>query len=357
MGRSAQATALLCFLAGMLVSASVTIAQETAPSSPVLPEVYYPSGGNGLQVGSEEFLKNYASLAGLEGVYVLLDYVFASSEKNGITLRDDDLEEQVRLRLENAGLRMLTEEEMKTTPGMPEISVFPSYTGGAIGVKPNPISGNLNENKMCADQCCRNSVWVSFSQSASILRRPDTQFKLGTWGNGDDSNWCEHRGEWMYDAVLGVVDLFIEDYKKAESEAVPVSIATADEVPVNCAQTWSVHLQLFDTDSAVLKPSVTPILDKFAVQAQRCGSYRYEIETHADKRATEKYNKILTQARAAVIKDYLVNKNLHYGRIDTIALGESQPLSSGTTEADHAQNRRVVIRPILNEIVSSLSSR
>ena len=356
MFKRAQAQVILCLVAGMFGSGVAVSAEKALPeveSSLVLPEVYYPGGGNGLQVGSEEFLKNYASLAGLEGVYVLLDYVFGSSEKNGITLRNDDLEEQVRQRLEKAGLRMLTKEEMQLTPGLPEMAVYPAYSGGSIGKTSSPLPGASSEDKMCADQCCRNSVWVSFSQSASILRRPDTQFKLGTWGNGDDSNWCENRGDWMYDAVLDVIDLFVEDFKKAESENSPINIANAKEVPVNCAQTWSMQLQLFDTDSAELKPSVTPILDKFAVQAQRCGNYRYEIETHADKRATESYNKILTQARAAVIKDYLVKGGITYTRIQTLAMGESQPLTSGVSESDHAANRRVVIRPILDLRVSS----
>jgi len=353
-----QTAVKYCLLLGVLVSGPSLSAENTLPVSVAnskLPPVYYPGGGNGLQVGSEEFLKNYASLAGLEGVYVLLDYVFGSSEKNGIALRHDDLEDQVRQRLEKAGLRMLTKEEMKLTPGLPEMAVFPAYSGGSIGAQVNPISEISDDDKMCADQCCRNSVWVSFSQSASILRRPDTQFKLGTWGNGDDSNWCENRGEWMYDAVLGVIDLFVEDFKKAESEAIPVTISKAEELPVNCAQTWSMHLQLFDTDSAEIKETVTPILDKFALQAQRCANYRYEIETHADKRATESYNKILTQARAAVIKDYLVTGGVNYTRIQTLAFGESQPLNNGDSEADHAANRRVVIRPILDEIITSLS--
>lgn len=359
MNKRAQVQVMLCFIFGALLS-GISVAEEKTPlpvTTPAaeLPEIYYPGGGTGLQVGSEEFLKNYASLAGLEGVYVLLDYVFASSKKNGITLPKDDLEDQVRQRLEKAGLRMLTEEEMKLTPGLPEMAVFPSYTGGSIGAKVNPLPGSADSEKMCADQCCRNSVWISFSQSASILRRPDTQFKLGTWGNGDDSNWCENRGEWMYDAVLGVIDLFVEDHKKAESEQIPVTIASAGEVPINCAQTWSVQLQLFDTDSAELKTTVTPILDKFAQQAQRCGNYRYEIETHADKRASESYNKVLTQARAAVIKDYLVRGGINYSRIITLAMGESQPITDGETESDHAANRRVVIRPILDVRMSSLS--
>ena len=320
------------------------LSAQADPDAIALPDRFYPGGSYGLQVGTEEFLKNYASLAGLEGVYVLLDYVFGSSDKNGISLKNDDLEDQVRQRLESVGLRMLTEDEMKVTPGMPEMAVYPAYSGGTIGMSAEQLAESAS-TQMCANQCCRNSVWVSFSQSAAILRRPDSQFKLGTWGAGDDSNWCENRGEWMYDAVLAVIDQFVEDYKKAESENTPVTIENAEQIPVNCAQTWAVRLQMFDTDSSDLQPSVLPILNKFATQAQRCQNYNYIIETHADRRATESYNKILTEARAAVIKEHLVSNGMNYNRIKTIAYGESKPLNDGDTEADHAENRRVVIRP------------
>ncbi len=318
------------------------------------PTQYYPIGGGGLQVGNEEFLKNYSSLAGLEGVYVLLDYVFGSSESNGIKLRHDDLEEQVRKRLEEAGLKFLTKEDMEHTPGQPEMAVYPAYSGGSIGLTGEALA-ELNAPGSCGFSCCRNSIWVGFSQSATLLRRPNSHYKLGTWGAGDDSNWCENRGDWMYDAVLGVIDQFVEDYKQAESENEPVSITTAEEVPANCAQTWSLHLQIFDTDSAEIKEDILPIMNKFVKQAKRCVNYKYLIETHADSRASEQYNQLLTQVRAASMKEFLLSAGLEYNRITTASFGESQPISDGTTAEDHALNRRVVIRPeIRQDLISAI---
>ncbi len=338
------AASLLCFSSGASSQDAAANAPAAAPKKVIK---YYPSGGGGLLVGSEEFLKNYASLAGIEGIYVVLDYVFGSSEKNGITLRHDDLEDQVRQRLEEAGLKMLTKEEMEQTPGQPEMAVYPAYSGGTIGAEKNPLVTATDSADACDFSCCRNSVWVSVSQSASLMRRPDSQYKLGTWGNGDDSNWCENRGDWMYDAVLGVLDSFIEDYKKAETENEPLTIANADEVPVNCSQSWAINLQIFDTDSTELKPETMPILNKFVEQAKRCSSYDYIVETHADTRATNEYNKLLTQVRASVLKDFLVSNQIAYNRVRTIAYGESAPIATGNTESDHAANRRVVIRPQL----------
>jgi len=63
-----------------------------------------------------------------------------------------------------------------------------------------------------------------------------------------------------------------------------------------------------------------------------------------------RYNKILSEARAFAIKDYLVGMKIAYERLETKAFGESMPLTSGTTDKDHAINRRVVIIPKIAEI-------
>ncbi|MEM7258354.1 MAG: hypothetical protein AAF404_13330, partial [Pseudomonadota bacterium] len=151
-----KATAAI--LAAIAICASTAALADDSPFPINKPAQYYPIGGGGLQVGSEEFLKNYSSLAGLEGVYVLLDYVFGSSSSNGITLRHDDLEEQVRKRLNDAGLKFLTKEEMEETPGQPEMAVYPSYSGGSIGLEGQALA-ELNAPGSCGLSCCRNSIW------------------------------------------------------------------------------------------------------------------------------------------------------------------------------------------------------
>ena len=80
--------------------------------------------------------------------------------------------------------------------------------------------------------------------------------------------------------------------------------------------------------------------------AERCNTFNYIIETHADQRADSAYNAILTEARARSIKDYLLSKGMPYHRIKMRPLGESAPISQGSSEADHAINRRVIIKPV-----------
>ena len=316
-------------------------------STAVAEKRYYPaSETNPLAVGSEEYAENYASLAGLEGVRVETSYIFGSAKKNKFKDMKTDLVPQIRKRLTAAGLRMLSAEELKTTPGQPTLTFFPSYEGADIDAVTGKAAGTdaTDESKKEHD-CCRSSTWASFQQSASILRDPKTQYHFSTWGHGEDTDSCENRGSWTYDAVLKTIDKFIVDYQKAQDERKPKMVSNAEDVPETCAQAWLMNLSVFETNKTAISDAVKPILDQLAATASRCENYSYLIETHSDKRADESYNKILSEARAHAIKDYLLRKNIAYGRLQTVAYGESQPLTDGTSEEDHAVNRRVVIIP------------
>lgn len=311
---------------------------------------YYPiANPNPLEIGTEEYSENYASLAGLEGVHVVATYIFGSAKKYKLNDMKTDLMPQIRKRFDAAGLRMLTEHEVKTTPGQPTLSIFPAYTGDdidAINAKANPKAKPVKSNSNDPEHdCCRSSIWASFQQSASILRDPNTQYMFSTWGSGEDTDSCENRGLWTYDAVLKTIDKFLDDYKKAQKERQPMLVSNATDVPENCAQAWLMNLNVFETNKTAINQAVKPILDELAETANRCERYSYLIETHADKRADATYNKILSEARAHAIKDYLLSKNITYSRLKTMSYGESEPLTDGDSEQDHAVNRRVVIIP------------
>lgn len=335
----------------VLLALAVTIA--AASSTAIAETRYYPGATTPLAVGAEEFQENYASLAGLEGVHVVTEYIFGSAKKYELTDMGKDLIPQIRSKLQKAGLRMLSEEESKSTPGQPTLTFYPAYSGADIDVIKARSSTNNTvakaSNKKVSNKkehdCCRSSIWASFQQSSATLRDPNSQFLFATWGIGEDTDHCDNRGKWTYDAVLRTIDKFVDDYKKAESERKPKLVTTATDVPDNCSQAWLMNLMVFDTDKTSINESVKPILDELANTAVRCERYSYVIETHADTRADAAYNKILSEARAHAIKDYLLSKNVNYKRLITIAFGESKPIATGNTEQDHAVNRRVVIIP------------
>lgn len=108
----------------------------------------------------------------------------------------------------------------------------------------------------------------------------------------------------------------------------------------------------FDFDKASLRPEgeqqVREIAAALEMLGQRgLGRARYSIIGHTDLRGTDAYNDDLSMRRARTVKDLLVSK---YGVPQTELVvegrGKREPLLSGTSDEDHARNRRVEIQRI-----------
>ena len=72
----------------------------------------------------------------------------------------------------------------------------------------------------------------------------------------------------------------------------------------------------------------------------RCGrvplaksSYRkFKIVGHTDSRGSYKLNRTLSKTRANAVRNYLVDSGISKDRIETVGLGESEPIDTNLTE-------------------------
>jgi outer membrane protein OmpA-like peptidoglycan-associated protein len=85
---------------------------------------------------------------------------------------------------------------------------------------------------------------------------------------------------------------------------------------------------LFDFDKAVLKPE-----GKAAIDSQVVGKLaeiqKLEVVVvtgHTDRIGTDEYNQKLSQKRADAVRDYLVSKGVDKAKVETIGMGEKQPV-------------------------------
>jgi len=103
----------------------------------------------------------------------------------------------------------------------------------------------------------------------------------------------------------------------------------------------------------------TELADKFSKkQLQEAGKalgspllkkYRFEIAGHTDNVGSDNHNQILSEKRAAYVRQYLVDQyQIDESRLETKGYGESYPLVSNNSEKGRAQNRQVVFRRIEN---------
>jgi len=96
----------------------------------------------------------------------------------------------------------------------------------------------------------------------------------------------------------------------------------------------------FDTDKATLKSESIVILDAAVATLGTHGTIAVEVGGHTDSRASEAYNQDLSERRAKVVYDYLVDHGIAADRMTWKGFGELSPIATNDTAEGKAQNRR-----------------
>jgi outer membrane protein OmpA-like peptidoglycan-associated protein len=99
----------------------------------------------------------------------------------------------------------------------------------------------------------------------------------------------------------------------------------------------------FDYRTAEITPEAYDKLDKLAALAKLSPDYEIVIRGYTDNVGTYRFNERLSRSRAKIVKRYLVAKGIEPERIETIGMGESDPLVPNDTPEGRATNRRVEI--------------
>jgi outer membrane protein OmpA-like peptidoglycan-associated protein len=100
---------------------------------------------------------------------------------------------------------------------------------------------------------------------------------------------------------------------------------------------------LFDFDRAELKPQYYAVLDETALMLSRHPQTKVEIHGHTDNIGTEEYNQYLSERRAQVVEQYLVQKGIAEERLVTKGFGFTINAASNQNGAGRALNRRAEI--------------
>jgi outer membrane protein OmpA-like peptidoglycan-associated protein len=99
---------------------------------------------------------------------------------------------------------------------------------------------------------------------------------------------------------------------------------------------------LFDTDRARVKRSADPVLRAIITLWRQHPEWKkVRIEGHADVRGDAEFNQRLSERRAANVREALIHHGMDAELITAEGFGASQPLREGTSDEDHAVNRRV----------------
>lgn len=99
----------------------------------------------------------------------------------------------------------------------------------------------------------------------------------------------------------------------------------------------------FDYDSSNLKPGAYPELRRISDILIKYPHSRIEVAGHTDTKGSEEYNQRLSERRAEVVANQLINNGVSAQRVTAVGYGETRPISS-----NDAMNRRVeiLIKPV-----------
>ena len=90
-------------------------------------------------------------------------------------------------------------------------------------------------------------------------------------------------------------------------------------------------------------------LDKLATVLTNNPDTNINIYGYTDSKGADSYNLDLSTRRAAAVKSYMSTKGIAANRMNTMGMGEADPVASNDTDAGRAQNRRVEFAITANE--------
>ena len=93
---------------------------------------------------------------------------------------------------------------------------------------------------------------------------------------------------------------------------------------------------LFGFDKDNLRPQAIETLNNLAARLSNESVQSVRVEGHTDFMGSEQYNQALSERRANVVANYLVNQGVPAGKISAAGLGESQAQMTATCEAEVA---------------------
>ena len=102
----------------------------------------------------------------------------------------------------------------------------------------------------------------------------------------------------------------------------------------------------FPSGNAAIVTSFYPVLEDVAKVLNRYEKTKLSVEGHTDSVGDANYNRQLSIQRANSVANYLQGTGVMANRLQTIGMGESQPISRNDNAQGRQENRRVELRVI-----------
>ena len=145
----------------------------------------------------------------------------------------------------------------------------------------------------------------------------------------------------------GVVGRYMDDQKrdleKNLSQEIKLGQARVEKLPNDVVRVTMTNQTAFETNSADIKPGFHSTMDKLADVVVRYNKTSLTVVGHTDDVGTHAYNQKLSESRALSVARYLESRNVNSMRLAVSGKGETQPITTNTSEGGRQANRRVEI--------------
>ncbi|MDD5571399.1 MAG: OmpA family protein [Bacteroidales bacterium] len=129
-----------------------------------------------------------------------------------------------------------------------------------------------------------------------------------------------------------------EDQTPPKTDAPVAKIAAGDEYEIG--DKVILRNVFFDFDKSTLRPESVTELENLYSFLNLLPSFIIEISGHTDNVGHPEYNKTLSEQRAEVVVNFLVDKGISKNRLMYKGYGSEQPIATNTTPAGRQMNRR-----------------
>ncbi len=100
----------------------------------------------------------------------------------------------------------------------------------------------------------------------------------------------------------------------------------------------------FDTNAYTIRQQFNPVLDSVATVLYKFKDTKLQVIGHTDSTGAADYNYNLSDRRARSVANYLAAQGVDQSRMLTQGVGPDQPISTNSTDAGRASNRRVELQ-------------
>jgi len=131
-------------------------------------------------------------------------------------------------------------------------------------------------------------------------------------------------------------------------EAIPVTKDTVDTTPTIVTPVVKADSLIVLGAELLFETNKSTLRSEHFIALQSIVDYLYEhpersvrISGHTDSAGIETHNLKLSQQRANVVAEYLVNNGIDINRVETSGLGSAKPIAVNSTDEGRKKNRRV----------------